>query len=413
MVRTISATYFAAASVLLTAPSAFSQTSSSIWSEAETRLELDAGLVALVREGGDSDVLADLEARWSVEMLTENGRRFGLVLGGRIERDSGREAWGNRLGDCPAGIADCANLQIDGVDRALRGTASGLFSEGDASDRGAVSALEAGYVYVHSGWGEWRLGAGPGAADIDAVRGPTAFRLSRADGGRVDLTGLSAARTRNLSSGFDPKLVFRSIALGQLRTIGTFRASISFTPEIDMCGVDHCAGDFGSIDPVTPPVEDVIEAGLHYALRRGDHDFAFSAGVSRGSDASGHAGIDALRAEDAGLSWQSGRWRAGARWYRSNQALSADGNYEALAVSAGYEAGDWLTTLEWANFSDDLVHASGESWQMSTSKLIGDHWVAGAGLQFSERSAAVIEPAGRRGLGEDETALFIELGWRY
>ena len=413
MVRTISATFFAAASVLLTAPSAFSQTASSIWSEAETRFELDAGLVAVMRDGDDSDVLADIEARWSIEMLTDSGRRFGFVLGGRLERDSGREAWGNRVGTCPAGLADCATLQVAAIDRPVRGTASGLFSAGPADDRGAYGALEAGYAYLHSGWGEWRLGAGPGAADLDAVRGPTAFRLSRADGGRVDLTGLSAARTRNLSSGFDPKLVFRSIALGQVSTIGTFRASVSYTPTVDMCGVDHCAGDFGAGDPLTPPVEDVIETGFHYEVRRGEHEFAFSAGLSRGSDASGNPGIAALSAEDAGLTWRSGSWRAGARWYRSNQALSGDGNYEALAVSAGYEAGDWLTSLEWANFSDDLVHASGESWQISTSKLIGDHWVAGAGIQLTERSEAIIEPLGRRALSDDVSAIFIELGWRY
>ncbi len=413
MVRTISATIIAAASVLLTVPSAFSQTLTSLWSEAETRFALDTGLVTVMRDGDDIDVLADLEARWSVEMLTDSGRRFGFVLGGRVERDSGRKAWGNRVGDCPPGLADCASLQVDGLDRALRGTASGLFSAGPADNRRAHAALEAGYAYLHSGWGEWRLGAGTGAADLDAVRGPTAFRLSRADGGRVDITGLSGARTRNLSSGFDPKLVFRSIALGQVGTIGTFRASLSYTPEVELCGVDHCAGNFGTSDPLTPPVEDVFEAGFHYEIRRGDHDVAFSAGLSRGSEASSLAGLAGIRAEDAGLSWRSGQWRAGARWYRANQALAGDASYEALAVSASYEAGDWLTTLEWASFSDDLVHASGESWQLSGSKLIGDHWVAGAGIQLAERSEPVLLPAGRRNVSADSSAIFVELGWRY
>lgn len=97
----------------------------------------------------------------------------------------------------------------------------------------------------------------------------------------------------------------------------------------------------------------------------------------------------------------------------SNSGAAGDAGYSATSISLGYEQGDWLTTLEWADFSDDLTHVDGSNWQISASKLVGEHWVIGGGVQSGQRQNPVILQAGRRQIEDEATAAFIELGWRF
>lgn len=404
----------AALSGALTGPPAFAF-QSDLENPTSVELRLDAGTVLATGfdHADDPQILFDIEAELEIETLTESGRRWGFVAGGRIEQDSGRRAWGGLSGQCPPGIGDCATALINGLPVPAGNPVSGFYSSGSASDEGVRLAVDAAYGFVHTGWGEVRLGYGPGAALLDMANGPTAFRLSRADNGRVDLTGISGARTWNYASGYDPKIVFRSIQLGQVSTIGSFRVSASFTPEVRECGVDVCAREFGPAGRVDPVTDSVMEVAGRYDVRRGETEIAVSLSWSRGSEASGRTEFDDLESRTVGLSWRKGAWLGGARWLRSNSAIAGDGTYEALSVSGGYEAGDWLTTLEWANFSDNFVHVDGHTWQLSTSRLIGEHWVLGAGIQDSTRSDPVITPSGRRVSSLEASSVFVELGWRF
>jgi len=394
----------AATSGLLATPPTFSQTTD--FSETEVRFDLDVTGVLASSSDESGTVLFDLDARLELERITDSGRLYGLVLGGRVERDRGRVAWGGLSGACPSGSADCPPAP-------LRGYTSGLYAEGAAETDDAVRvALQAGYVFVHSGWGEWRLGYGAGAAAIDAVGGPTAFRTSAADDGRLDISGLNTARTRNRVSGFAPKLVFRSIALGQSRSVGSVRASVSFTPRAGACGVDYCDYGEGPAGILVAQPENIVEIGGRYEIRRGEHTLEVSLGTARGEDGSGLAWFDGVETYDLGARWDMGAWRAGARWLHSNNAVSGAGDYEALSASIGYESGPWMTTLEWAGFSDDLVHTDGRTWQVGTSWL-GDHWLIGGGVQYAEREEPVLTGLGRRPDMRDSTGFFLEASWRY
>lgn len=405
---TISAISFAAVSSLFTAPPTFSQDThsyNSSGSAAETLFEIDIAGLAFAIEG-EAELLADLDARFRYENITDNGRRYGFVLAGRAERDSDRIAFGGNAGFCPAGQADCP-------DQPSRGYTSGLQAQAPAErDSGVRAAVTEAFLFLHSGWGEWRIGYGDGAARLDEVGGPSAFRTIRADGGRLDPTGVNHARTENYASGQAPKLVFRSIALGQRSTIGSFRASASITPEVGDCGVDFCAFGDGP-GPVRSPEPDwVVELGGLYEVDRGAQEWAFSIGWARSENESPIAGFDRLESLDLGVSWRRGNWLAGSRWLTSNNAINGDAGYQAYSASVGYESGPWMTSLEWAAFSDDLVHADGHTWQVGTSWL-GDSWLLGVGLQQVEREVAQYLAGSRSSEATDSTVVFLEASWRH
>lgn len=404
----------AALSGALTGPPAFAF-QSDLEDSTTVELRLDAGMVLAAGSSriDDPALLFDIDAGLDVEALTDSGRRWGFVLGGRVEQDSGRRAWGGLAGNCPAGTGDCASVSENALALPVESPVSGFYTSGPAQDDDLRAALQDAHLFVHTGWGEWRVGYGAGAGQLDAAAGPTAFRLSRADNGRVDLTGLSGARTWNYASGWSPKLVFRSIQLGQVSTVGLFRVSASYTPSVRDCGVDACAREYGAAGRVSPVSDSVLELAGRYDVRRGEHDFAVSFSVSRGDDATGRPEFAGIETQTLGLSWQSGAWRAGVRLLDSNSGAAADAGYSARSVSLGYEMGDWLTTLEWAGFSDDLAHVDGSNWQISASKLVGEHWVIGGGLQSGQRQNPVILQTGRRQIEDEAMAAFIELGWRF
>jgi hypothetical protein len=407
MKRTSSAIFIAALSGAIAGPPAFLSSQAfaddDVFGAPEVRLSFDAGAV-LSAGDRDTELLFDLEGDLTLETFTQAGRPYGLVVGGRAQRDRGTRPFGGLAGQCPPGLGDCASLE---------GPVSGLRAHGAPGETGVRAELDAAYVFYDTGWGEIRLGRGDGAARLDDVSGPTAFRLTRADGGRVATSGLAGANTVNHAASQDAKLVFRSIALGQEISVGTLRASVSWTPSVRHCGVDACAREYGPAGLVSPVTDNVLEVGVHYAIRRGDHVVDVSASLSDGEDATGHAGFEGLQTRTVGLRWENGAWSAGGRYLSSNNGVSADAGYTAWSASAGYETGPWLLTLEYAGFNDSALHVSGESWQFGGSRLIGERWIAGLGLQSASRSEPELTVTGRRQVDRDSVNAFAELGWQF
>ena len=415
--RTISAITIAAMFAGLAGPPATAQDNAPWVLDDTTQLQFNLDLGSVFIAGTDrlvdANILADIQAGFELESYTEQNLRWGLTVQLRAEFDSGRRAWGGRTGDCPPGAGDCP-AHFDGVaHRPIAGAASQLHTAGSSQNDDWRFAIQTGYLFVDTGWGDLRLGSGSGAADMDPEKGPTAFRLARADGGRVDLTGLSGARTRNLTSGYSPKLSFRSIELGQVTTVGLGRISVSYTPEVRDCGVDFCAQEYGPAGLLSPLSDAVWEIGVHYAVNRGNNEFALSLGISRSSDATGRAGFEGVSTQDIGVSWRNGNFSAGLRALVSNNGVAGSFGYQAWSGSAGYEAGPWISVIEYAAFSDDLAHTDGETLQISASRFVGDHWILGFGLQQSHRNEPVMTGLGRVKFEREATAAFAELGWQF
>ncbi len=427
MRRTTSAIFFAALSGTLAGPPAFSQspvfpdnpTSSTadpfdLGTEHSLVWRADLGLVLLAGETPAERPawLGNAELGVEFESFTQSGRRWGWVLAGRAERDLSRSAHGGLAGSCPAGSGDCAALSTGQAATPIAAD-SGLYSDGaEAGDR-VRGMISNAYMFADTGWGEMRLGYGPGAARLDPVGGPATARLIRADGGHLLAAVTDAIRTESHLSGHDPKLVFRSIALGQEASVGTLRASFSFTPEVSQCGVDFCPRQTGPGGQVGSVSEAVSELALTYDIRRGPHEWAASIATSQAGGVDGPDGFEPVSSVDAGLSWRWQDWRAGGRWRRSNNGVAGPGALEAWSVSAGWEQGAWLTTLEYAASSDDFIHRDTAIWQAATSRLVGEHGLVAFGLQSGETSSPVLTGTGRSRVEADHVTAFIELGWRY
>lgn len=422
MKRTTSAILFAALSGTLAGPPASAQDTDfpehdpfSVDDVSAVSWRADIGLVLLAGDTPDGGVegLADIELGLDFETFTDTGRRWGLVLTGHAERDLTSDTHGGRVGDCPPGIADCATAGTSASPLTPIAPGSGLFSAGTGSGDRVRAMIADAYVYADTGWGELRLGYGQGAARLDPVGGPAAARLVRADGGHLPGGGLSAIRTESPYSGHDPKLVFRSIALGQEVSVGTLRAAISFAPEVRQCGIDYCprrtghSGQSGAIN------KDVVELSLTYNVRRVDQEWGLSLAASEAGRVDGAVGFQPVSSLDAGLSWRWNDWLAGGRWHRSNNGVTGNGALENWSASIGVEQGDWLTAVEFSALSDDYVHADAQTWQVATSRLVGEAGLVAVGLRASTTREPVIQVSGRTRQTGRSTIAFVELGWRY
>lgn len=422
MKRTTSAILFAALSGTLAGPPASAQDADfpdydpfAADDVSVVSWRADIGLVLLAGDmpDGDAEVLADIELGFDFETFTEAGRRWGFVLTGHAERDLTGNSHGGRVGDCPPGTGDCAAAGPNGSPMTPIAPGSGLFSGGSGSSDRVRAMISDAYLFTDTGWGELRLGYGSGAARLDPVGGPAAARLVRADGGHLQAGGRTAIRTETPFSGHDPKLVFRSIALGQETSVGTIRVAASYTPEVSQCGVDYCPRRTGETGQVSAISTDVAELSVTYNLRRGEHQWAFSAATSKADGVDGVVGFEPISSLDAGLSWRWNDWLAGGRWQRSNSGVAADGDLETWSASIGLEQGDWLTAVEYASFSDDFIHADGETWQAAASRLVGESGLVAFGIQSVTTQEPFIRASGRTRQSDRSTTAFVELGWRY
>lgn len=374
-------------------------------------LDLKATLKAdtVVRLGTGTDrsqaVLADVSLGLEAEHITEAGWRLGAAASLRAQNDSARRGFARRAGDCPPARAGCPSTQ----GRGLAGALTGLHAVAGPDADTARGEVEAAYLFVKAPRFEVRLGRGPGAAAIEAEPLPGAFRLMRADAGLVDPEGLSLASTANTLSTNSAKIVVQS-----RRLIG-FRASASYTPQAQSCGVDVCRPETGAAGPVFAEVENVLEGALSF-----DHRFRASGQrwtASLTASAGEAAGPFAARFEDpwvasARVIWSRGPLSAGLGALVSNDGVE-DGDYRALSASLAWERGPWLTALEWAGGDSDLVHAQGWTLQLGSSRLFENGAVAGIGLRHGEETVPAVHGAQRVSDTGSASTLFVEAGLRF
>lgn len=382
----------------------------------------DLGLVYAFSDRVDPALLSDLDMRLFGEHYLENGWQVELNFGGRWSRNTLGDPLGQPVPSCHLRPAACPQARLDGRLRPLVAGYSGFRPMTEISpDRNRVS-LETASLTLKTGWFDAHLGYGPGAARLDPAGGPTAFRLARADAGRVNTTGIDAARTLNDTSSRSPKLTVQSVELGQVSTVGSAWAAVSFTPDTQGCFAEVCRDAFGPEGQVQPVAEDVIELALRYEIERAGVEWAMSADWSQAlsqTDLYRNDGsrADALSTASIGVSARydldNGGLEAGMRYLVSNNGWSDDTRYDALSFSIGLEQGLWLSTIEWSGFEDNLVSVDGETFQIGTSRLIGDHFIAGAGWQVSEQKMNRVSSTTLLNNSTRVDTFFIEFGVQF
>ncbi|MEQ8404890.1 MAG: hypothetical protein RKE49_07320 [Oceanicaulis sp.] len=328
---------------------------------------------------------ADIRYRLDAETVRPSGLRWGVRLAAGAVRHDGARGPGGAVACAPS----CAGL---------RGLATGLYAAPGYGPADARAGLERAEVFIRHPYAELRAGVIETAARLERPDRTRAFRLAGADGPLADPAG------RNLA---DTGLSLTSPAPGvsvQSRRIVGVRAALSYTPEADPCGLDHCRPGAGP----APQVAAIWSAGLSFDRR------APSSGVRWGAYAGGEAGsLDGASAAvfddpwTAGLALvrEGGGVTLSARWLVSNDGLAA-GRYETASLSAAYEAGDWLYSAEAGRGESDAFGVSSTTFVFGASRFVGRNGLAGAGVQLTNHDAA-------GGPGAEMAAVFLEAGLRF
>ncbi|QNL20040.1 hypothetical protein HXX25_12305 [Hyphobacterium sp. CCMP332] len=353
-------------------------------------LRTDAALVFASGSYG-GNVLADLDARIEWEAISDNGWRWGLEAGLHAQSDIARD-----------GFANAAGPVLTSPRRSL---ATGRYRGGAAETGRKAIAAERFNIFLKAGWGEWRLGLTPGAAQVEAINLPTGSAFVRLDGGPLGLGRQVMTRTANTGAGFGPSIVYSTP-----RIIG-LRASASFAPQARYCAVDIClsaaiAGGAGSAS-----LENVFEAGVSF-----DHTFATAGQIEAAlnfvtADPLSVAFSDAYSAVGAELRWSRDGLSIGASGLWSDNAVSG-GDYQALTLAARYDRGDWSYGAEWAASEDDYLQESETAAQLTLSRLVGDQFTVTFGLHSTERDFAIPTVQGIVNNTENGTGAFFEVTFR-
>lgn len=340
--------------------------------------DADISLAVPDSNGAGRGALFDIALRGEAERFFQSGLRAGFEAGLRLQRDFGRSGLG------------------------LDGPAEGVFT-GPAFDpddpAGTRGDLETAGVFLRGGWGEIRAGRGDGAAAREAARPLLPFRLSRVDDAPTDLSGRNFISTRNTLTSRAAKLSVRS-----QRFFGV-RAGASYTPEPEACGVDACTPDGATL-------EHGVEAAISFEHVFRGPDLRVEASADLASvqragqaDPVSGAGLEDAWARSARLNLSRGGWSVGAAGLVSNDGADG-GDYTALSAYAAREIGDWLAALEAGRAQSDLTGEESRAVQIGASRLLGERWIAGAGLSWTRREAPEI--------GGDEAWLgLVEIGLRF
>lgn len=394
MTQKTSAILFSALSAVLAAAPAHSFQNSiddaDRFDAVEFRLSADAALVFASGSYG-GNVLADLDTRFEWEVISENGWRWGFETGLHAQSDIPRD-----------GFANSAGPVLTTTQRSL---ATGRHRGGLASDGRKRFAIERLNVFLKAGWGEWRVGLTPGAAQIEAINLPTSSAYIRLDGGPLGLGRQVMTRTANVGAGFGPSIVYSTP-----RIVG-LRASASFAPQARYCAVDLCLADAIRGGAGSASLENVIEAGLSF-----DHTFAEAGQVEAALNIVTGDPLSIEFAEDytavgADVRWSRDGFSLGVSSLWASNAISG-GDYQAVAIAARYDIEDWSVGAELAASEDAYLLESENAAQLTLSRLVGDHFTVTFGLHSSEREFVTSTAQGIVNNIENGTGGFLEFAFR-
>lgn len=356
----------------------------------DVSLRTDAALVVAGGSYG-GNVLADLDTRIEWEAISDNGWRWGLEAGIHAQSDIPRDGFGNAAGPV--------------LTTPRRSLATGRYRGGAAETGRKAFAVERLNIFLKAGWGEWRLGLTPGAARVEAINLPTGSAFVRLDGGPLGLGRQVMTRTANAGAGFGPSIVYSTP-----RIIG-LRASASFAPQARYCAVDICLSDAIAGGAGSGSLENVFEAGVSF-----DYTFATAGQIEAAlnfvtADPLSIEFSDAYSAVGAELRWSRDGLSIGASGLWSDNAV-AGGDYQALALAARYDRGDWSYGAEWAASEDDYLQESETAAQLTLSRLVGDQFTVTFGLHSTERDFATPTVQGIVNNTENGTGAFFEVTFR-
>ena len=372
--------------------------------EPVTEHAITATVLATASDGADAQALTARAAAFvQAGYLFENQIEAGIGLGVVVERDNRRrDPLGGRVGDCAPAEAFCPGL--GGVP--LRGFVSGTVTAGPAAREGARLSLESAYLYARNGWGEASLGRDQGAGRRFSLTPPTILTIGGGLDPGVDGAGRGGVVLRNDISGQSAK-----VFVATTRIVG-LRAALSYTPELELEGVDQGYRERFGAPRVFEP-QDIVEGGLSFA-----HTFAngweTAAGLTyaRAEDKPGRAAFDTMNAWSAGMTLGRDGWSLGASWLENDNGWAGGGrNYTAAGLSAVRERGDWAVMLEAGASSDNLTFVDNRTVTAAARHRMTPRLALSGGANWMDRTSPLGGGSSRIGRDERGFGGFVEISY--
>ncbi len=375
---------------------------------------LKAGAAATSRDmilgdGWNADFIFDGSLRSEVSAITQGGLEYGVAAEVRGQYDQYRRGFGGRVGDCPAGIAGCSDVTVNGTDYVLRGHTSRFYGSGANDSKDFEVQLESAHLFLRSAYGDVTVGRDDGAAYLFSLGAPSLLNVG-ASNSSVDYTGLDSVKTLNDASGFAEKITYTSPRLlGDKIGVGV-QFGASYALDAKACGVDYCVrgNDDEPTGVLAPDLDNVMEFGL--ALdRKFDNGMSVEATATyaRGSEQSSLAVFDDLQAFGLGLELGYMDWTLGGSYLNSNNGLT-NGDYKSMDVGLTWQPSQLGFTVGYGHATDDNVGLSSDQFVAGVSYDWNDNFRLGTGVQHIKRDVNVstLGVVGPR--EEDATSIFVE-----
>ena len=374
------------------------------------------GAAAVDRSGADvkGEVVADLDLRGEASLMTQGGLEYGAGVRVRAQRDRRRRGFGGRVGDCPAGVADCSSVVVNGAARSVKGHTSQFYTGGPADTKDAQLGLEGAYLFLRSAYGDVVLGRDDGAAYLFSIGAPSLVAVN-ASNSSVDYTGFDSVKTFNDASGFAEKLSYTTPRLlGDTVGVGV-QLGVSYSPNAKACGVNYCVKDNGALptDPFAPVMKNIIEGGLSLDRKFGNGlSTELTATYAHGFEDTGNAAFTDLSSYGAGLEVKYSNFVFGTSYLKSNNGFAGQGDYIAYDAGLTWKPNNWGFTASYGHADDDVAKLTSDQGVLAVSYDFG-RFRLGSGVQYVTRSVPEISLGGRTQRKEDAAALFVEAGVRF
>lgn len=357
----------------------------------ETSFEFEADLDLVVGVGESAvrkdSPYADLTLRGSSETLTDQAWRYGVELEARFTSGDGRR-----------GLARSGLTGPHVNSRPIAGLLTGLSGDAGLDDASARLIAEQAQLYLQTRWVKLRAGLGDSAAALEAPDPLRAFRLTRAQGGLFDLSGLNLADTGLTLADAAP-----TVSVQTQRLVG-LRMSASFAPESDPCAQGcHPAGP----EVLRADLGSIWSLAASFDRRSPSTGVRWSA--SLGYESAQAEGPVAAMFDDPWLLRASLARQAGDVTLSLSGLTGSDGyldaDYDSLGFGLAYEQGDWVYGAELGYGRSELVGAETVSALIGASRLVGANGLLGLGLMTVRESA--------NGANRDGVLVLVETGLRF
>jgi len=321
--------------------------------------------------------LGDVTLRLKTEKVLQNGAEIGVRFEARAQQDNAaRAGFTGRIAPTGYGSDPLATLPPE-----ARGAFTGLTRGGPVEDTSLIAGVETAQVYIDGGFGEVSAGLGRGVAARFHEGAPDIFGRAKAANPGLDPAGINIVKTRDDLTGPSAKITYQTP-----RLLGV-RAGVSYTPEINLRGVDRDpARSVPSV--VTPDLKNGVEVAVQASRKLTEQDVRLRASATYSyaevSGAPARQTFEDVKTWSVGAEAEWKRVSIGADYLSSNNGFSGSGDYSAWSVGATTTLGEWDFGARYGESEDDDVQAKGKNFSIGATREFTKQLSGTLGYQSNE-----------------------------